>query len=500
MKSILLRALLLLGIAINVGFLLINLSPDRPHLARKQKVRVLVRASPWRIAWMKQNMFDEFAAAHDLDIELVEARDFVEAASLIIAEKDHPTGMLLADVNDELSDKVHDAHAAVAAQDYASADELTATLADYSPEAILRAKVDGKLWFIPKRALVDVAAFLRPAVEDLYLHWEGDRPAIEAALKEANGVGFPKSYQLEKTPEGWDSFDLFVAGWYWAHHPAKWASPGDTAPAPRMAIRTGLNDDALDDLFGAFYRHGFKADQLAALDAPAVLDALQWRALFRRYHLLAAIDEQPGSVDGSAINDLLKARKVAWAPIDQADSLWVHGGARRDAEPGMVGAVDLDWATTPVGSSAEIDPKTGEAARQGQSFSLEEVHFWAIPVHAPDPRLAFQLARYLTQRGLHQRETEAVGLLPVRVDLAQDYPILFRLDWMQRMLDASYRQLTRGSGDMPDDIAAKGYDKVYTDLVAAVLDGMPPVTLAGVRERVEQFKSNRKLAEANHVQ
>jgi hypothetical protein len=499
MKSFLLRFLLLAGIGVNVAFLLINLAPDRPHLTRKHKVRVLVRAGAARAAWMKANIFDEFGAANDLDIEPVTAKDFSEVAAVIQAEKEKPTGLLLADVNDEISDSLRSTGAVLPMQDYADPAEVAAAIADYQPEAIERATVDKKLWFVPKRALVDVAAWLRPAVEDLYLNWEKDRPAIEAALREANGFGLPRSYDLEKTPDGWDSFDLFVAGWYWAHHPAPWAGPGDTAPAPRLAWRIGLNDAALDDLIGAFYRHGFKDEDVGKLDTAAIVDALQWRALFRKHHLLARVAEDDRGLDAMAVNALLKQRSIAWAPIDQADSLWVHGGSRREAEPGMRGAGDLDWAGMPAGTSVELDQKTREPARPGRSFSLEEVHFWAIPARASEPRLAFRLARFVTQRGLQQRETEAMGLLPVRRDLAEDYPILFRLDWMQRMLDASYRQIAKGSGDMPDAIAADGYDKVYTDLAAAVLEGTPPLTFAGVRSRVEKFQATRKGAEARHA-
>ena len=495
MKSLLLRLLLLLGIAVNVGFLLINLSPDRPHLAGLKKVRVLVRASPWRAKWMKENMFDEFGAAQDLDIEPVIAKSFDEVLAILEAEKDKPTGLLLADINDESADELRKRGTVLAMQDLVTPAVLAAAVAEYEPEPIRRASEGGKVWFLPKRALVDVAAWLRPAVEDLFLHWEKDRPAIEAALREANARGLPRSYQLEKTPAAWDSFDLFVAGWYWAHHPAPWAAPGDTAPAPRLGWRTGDKENAIDDLLGAFYRHGLKDEEIESIDAPAVLDALQWLALFRKHHLVAAVTEKPEGADAPAINQLLKKRALGWAPIDQADSLWVHGGSRRDSEPGMINENDLDWADLPAGNSVTLDPQTGEPERTGRSFSLEQVHFWAVPVHSPHPKLAWELARFITQKGLQQRETEAVGLLPVRADLAQDYPILFRLNWMQRMLDASYRQLQRGSGDLPDVVSEKHLDKVYAALVTDVLAGTPPVTLAGVQQRVAKFKAARKLAE-----
>jgi hypothetical protein len=143
MKSVLLRALLGLGIAVNVGFLLINLSPERPHLARRHKAKVLVRASPWRAAWMKTNLFEEFGAARDLDIELVTARSFGEVAALLRAEKERPTGLLLADVNDEEGDGLREARALVPVQDVLDAEELSEVAADYAPEAIARARVGG---------------------------------------------------------------------------------------------------------------------------------------------------------------------------------------------------------------------------------------------------------------------------------------------------------------------------------------------------------------------
>ena len=55
LRSFLLRALLLLGIGVNVAFLLINLKPGRPHLASRQRVKVVLRASPQTAKWIKEN-------------------------------------------------------------------------------------------------------------------------------------------------------------------------------------------------------------------------------------------------------------------------------------------------------------------------------------------------------------------------------------------------------------------------------------------------------------
>jgi hypothetical protein len=223
------------------------------------------------------------------------------------------------------------------------------------------------------------------------------------------------------------------------------------------------------------------------VDAPHLLDTLQWRALFRKHGLVPNECEGEG-LDTWKINTLMHGRKLAWAPIDQADSLWLHGGARRDAPKGMPGAGDLGWSTLPRGVSVELDAK-GEPARSGRSFSFEEVHLWALPVHSPDPKLAFELARFLDQRGLQQRETEAQGMLPIRNDLRQDYPILFRLDWMQRMLDASFRQIERGSGDTPEDWADKNYDEQFAKIRQRVVYQRPvnaPVTVAAIKAAIAE--------------
>src|SRR5207253_318779 len=158
---------------------------------------------------------------------------------------------------------------------------------------------------------------------------------------------------------------------------------------------------------------------------------------------------------------------------------------RRDADPGMRAASDLAFSPEPAGASLEIDPRTGQPARRGKTFSFDEIHLWAAPVHTPDPRLSWQLARFLTQRGLQQREAEAQGMLPVRKDLRQSYQVTFRLDWMQRVLHASYRQIFLGSGDLPEDL--NDVDQQLLAVRDKVL-AQNGVTLQAIREAVHAAK------------
>ena len=78
LKRVLLQALLVAGIGVNIAFLLINLKPDRPHLRRRTHAKVLLRASEPRAKWMQANELSEFQNDHDLDLDLVLAKDFDE--------------------------------------------------------------------------------------------------------------------------------------------------------------------------------------------------------------------------------------------------------------------------------------------------------------------------------------------------------------------------------------------------------------------------------------
>ena len=485
-RNLLQRGLILLGIAVNIAFLFINLRPQRPHLAKVRHAKVLLRADPWRAKWIEDNELKDFAAANDIELDVVTAATFEEVITLLEAEKAKPSGLLLASVDDAIAEELRKEGALQPIGAAVPPEEVAAAVADYTPEAMQSARVDQQVWYLPRRAEVDIAVYLAPAVEDAFLHWEEDRAGITAALAEANGVGLPKGYALKKSPNDWDAYDLFVAAWYWAHHPAAWALPKDSI-APRVALRTGDSEDAVRDLVASFYAHGLTAAELAKKDHPAVIDALQWEALLRRHHLLAAACEDPKGIDSDGVNDLFKARQIAWAPINQEDSLWLHGGSQRDAVPGISDPQEIGWSALPRGSSLEL--AAGAPRRPGKSFSFTKVQLWAVPVHASDPKMAFELARFLTQRGLQQRETEAQGLLPIRRDLRADYPIVFRLAWMQRLLDASYRQVNHGSGPVPPALAYAELDVMYSELRAHIVYGRPataPVTLAAITEAVHE--------------
>jgi hypothetical protein len=499
LRQFLLRVLLLAGIGTNIAFLLINLSPERPHLNARRRVKILVRASQVQAHWIKENELAEFGAQHDLDFDVVATKSFDGVYARLRRDKENPENILLAGIDEAYSDNAVADQLVTPFEDVIDRAQVARLSRAFLPETVGRATFERKLYYLPKRGSMDVMAFLRPAVEEAYLHWEQDKPAIEAALKEANGYGLPRGYTLEKSPNQWDDYDVFVAGWHWAHHPAHWAATRAAGTelagiAPRVARRSGKSSEAVNDLVTSFYRHGLHTREVGKPDAPAVLDALQWEALMYKHGLFATECESRLGCDADSVSSLVASRRVAYAPLDQSDSLWVHGGARKDAAWSMENAGDLTWALRPSGASLEL--VNGHPARTARTFSFLEVTFWALPVRSPDKKLAAELAIFLTQRGLQQREAEALGMLPIRVDLRDQYPIFFRLDWMQRLFDASYRQAFFGAGEVPQDLVDKNYGKLYTQLRDDVVAGRgragAPVTLAAIREAVSRATAQGK--------
>ena len=67
--------------------------------------------------------------------------------------------------------------------------------------------------------------------------------------------------------------------------------------------------------------------------------------------------------------------------------------------------------------SLEIDPKTGEPKRKGKTFSFEEVHLWATPIHSArfasnwelSAARAISVVKFLITQGIPASHLAATG-------------------------------------------------------------------------------------------
>jgi hypothetical protein len=319
-------------------------------------------------------------------------------------------------------------------------------------------------------ALVDVLVFRISRVRDAVRHWSLLRGQIDTALREVNGRGLPPNYSLELEPELWDGFDRFVIGYFWAHrryghHPAR----------GRVAHRTGEGLDGAVDIVEGLYRAGVDDKTLTQTAAPAVRDYFAWEQLYRKHGLFppAMLGDRP--LDDSALMDGLRKGELFMASVDTMQAFTLHGGGHAGALPGVDDPDDLGFAPLPRISSLALG-KDGKPARAGEPFSFREDWVWALPARASDAELAYELVQFLWARENHVRLCEALGALPLRADVQRERSSLFRLTWMDDVLDAAFAEWNR-AGPVPEPLAG-GFGSVYAQLWDHLVRHEEPIDVA----------------------
>ena len=263
-------AAMCLGVAIDGFFAVINFYPVAPHASRGRKRYVVMRLDDDQAAWFRSNVLADFNAEANTDVQLIAVDDEEELQATAADAAKHGKDVVLVDLP---TTQLPSAISAVV-QSFAGAvgaERIAADLSKLGEKVLAPGKVGGAQYFLPDMTRVDVAVYRASKVRDAVLHWSALRPQIDAALKKVNGRGLPAGYELDLSPEDWDSYDLFVLGYYWANR----VYSGQPAQ-PRIAHRTGEEIDGQLDIAAGLYRAGVdrrdvREDRLAAGD-----DYFEW--------------------------------------------------------------------------------------------------------------------------------------------------------------------------------------------------------------------------------
>jgi hypothetical protein len=433
MHRILLALALALAISIDGFFALVNFYPVAPSHSRGPRRELLAELDPAQARWFQQNMLDAYNAEYDANVHLrvVESE---RLPGVLAGASGHGAEALLAVLPTELAAQAARSGAVRPFDGAVAASEVRAELAALQPAVVTDARLDGRQWFVPRHTVLDVGVYRVSRVRDAELHWAMVRPQVEAALRAVNGRGLPVGYQLEHDPATWDSYDLFVLAWYWAHR----SYHGEAARA-RVAHRAGYSTDAAIDLASAVHRLGGTSAELPRFDANPVRDHFAWEALYRRAGLYpeAMFGDEP--FDDEALLGALQAGEVFFAHVDQMEAFTLHGGGHRGTPAHVADPEDLGFVAVPRGASLALDER-GKPARHGEGFSFRETAVWALPARSPDPAMAWHLVRFLLARENHYRECEALGMMPLRRDVVRERASIFRLPWMAAVFEAGFAQ------------------------------------------------------------
>lgn len=470
MRRALLATAVVLAILVDGFFALVNFYPVAPPPRRGARRTVVTSLDPAQARWLQENLLAEFNLEHNSDVQLMT----VGEERLLDALAAAPPETILVALPRPRARDAWSGKLVRPFDEIGTAEQLAEALDGVSPEAIEAAKLDGKQRFLPHAALLDVAVYRVSRVRDAVRNWTLLRKEIDEALRGAGTRGLPPGYQLELDPEQWDSLDRFVIGYFWARRKYH----GERARG-RIAHRVGDVLDAQLDLLEGVRRAGASDAELEHTDSQAARDYFAWEWLYRQHGLYADAMLGEAPLDDQGILDGLGKGELFMATVTQAQAFTLHGGAHPGSPPQVDDPDDLGFAPLGRISSLESDP-AGKPLRPGRRGSMREDWVWAVPAHAAEPELALELAAFLWERENHFRECEALGTMPLRTDLQRERSSLFRLIWMDDVLDAAFAE--REESRPPPESLGAGLGSSYARLWRALIadrgaEGLAPAAL-----------------------
>jgi ABC-type glycerol-3-phosphate transport system substrate-binding protein len=318
-------------------------------------------------------------------------------------------------------------------EDFVPKRELAQVVKEYDPIALKMGSLDGKLYYLPRKLETRIMIFLKSKVTEAQNNWQKFKPEIDMALKEDNGFGLPRGYRLEADPNLWDYYDIFVAGYYWAH------TPYQRIKLPRVAHRARRYEGTVQGLFDRALQLGAEVEDLVMMDARPIKEMFLWEAAYKKHGIYNPSMWQEGW-SGGGIWNAMKDGKVFLAWMHQIDAFFIHGGSSPRMRGSLKEPDDLGFAIMPLGVSFTLD-NTGRPEWSGSRRAATTGWGWGVPGHFARPELSWRLARFITSYANHLEESRTFGMMPVRKDILQDLNPAFPEEWMRQLFNVSYQQL-----------------------------------------------------------
>jgi hypothetical protein len=292
---------------------------------------------------------------------------------------------------------------------------------------------DGKQYLIPRKFETRLHVYSASMVADAVGQWRGRREAIDSEVKQINGYGLPATYTLEPYPGEWDYFDIFVAGWIWAHTEYGGKTVGRVAHRGRRYSGTSLG------LIDKVFQCGGDSTAVLSMNHDAVTEMFFWEAVFASYGIYnKRMWEEEWS--GTSIWEGIADGEVFSSQMTQIDCFFIHGTGTDSLFGFMETPEDMGVATMPRGVSMMVD-EGGDPLWTGKKSITTGGWWWGIPADAPMPEKSYALARFITGTQVQMQEANRFGMIPVRKDILSDMQIMFGGGWITRVYDVSLQQL-----------------------------------------------------------
>ena len=330
-------------------------------------------------------------------------------------------------------------------------------LAEYHQLASGLGYVDGIPYYIPRKLETRILFYRKSMVTEAIAKFGKYEKRINDELKKQNNFGLPAGYVLEKDPNQWDLYDLYVIGSIWANEEY------NKTKMPRIAHRGARYEGtALDIVDRALQMDASHKDILTL--GEGIARTLFWETVFIRNGLF-----NPGMWQdpwrGASLYNAIKDGKIFLTYLQQIDCFNVHGWPDDPGMPAYIPDInDMGLAAIPKAVSFELN-STGKPVFEGNRAISTGGWWWGIPVTSPNPKLAYEFARYITSKTNQALECSKFGMIPVRKDILLNLPEVFSEGWVGDIFKTSVDQVTiNGLTTVP---LIKEYPQVAQNLIDA---------------------------------
>ena len=396
---------------------------------------VLIRMMPAQQRFFRQEILKEFEKKHGCKINVATFNNQwdIERMLKLEAGKKNPeiglvktpfemTRVLVSKDYMERLDKIIDSA------------EVIRDIAEYNPLAAGLGFVDGLIYYLPRKLETRILFYRKSKVADAVAKFGAHKARVDKELKKYNGYGLPSNYTLEANPNEWDFYDLYVVGSIWANEEYNDITIG------RLAHRGARYGGTALFLMDRALQFGASKEDILKLTADPVAETFLWeRALVRNGAYNPGMWQDPWR--GSNIYNGIKDGKVFLAYLQQIDCFLVHGW---EEDPGMPtylpDAEDMGLSLVPTAASFGLN-KDGMPAYEGNRSISTGGWWWGIPKTCPNAKLAYDFARFITNKENQAKECSRFGMIPVRKDLLNNLPQVFDEGWVGEIFKVSAEQI-----------------------------------------------------------
>ncbi len=402
---------------------------------KQSELTVLIRMMPAQQRFFRQEIIKPFEKRNNCKINIATFNNQWDIERMLKLE----TGKKVADIG--LVKTPFEMTRVLVAKGYMKrldeihdSDKVLNDIAEYHQLAAGLGFVDGYPYYIPRKLETRILFYRKSKVADAVSKFDLYKNIINDELKQYNKYGLPSGYSLEEDPGQWDFYDLYVVGSIWAQEKYNDASIG------RIAHRGARYGGTALFLLDRALQLGASHEDILRLTSDKVTDMFLWeRALVRCGAYNPGMWQDPWK--GSNIYNGIKDGKVFLAYLQQIDCFNVHGW---EDDPGMPTYLpdinDMGLSVVPKAVSFELDKK-GNPLYEGNRAISTGGWWWGVPKTCPDPKLAYEFARFITNKENQAKECSKFGMIPVRKDILNNLPEVFDQGWVGEIFKVSVEQI-----------------------------------------------------------